>query len=297
MENLMDFYKRFADEDACIDYLEEKQWHGQPVCPHCGSVTIYKCQSRRIFKCSDCTKQFSARIGTIFEESRLPLQKWFLAIWLLTSHKKGVSSIQIAKHLGITQKSAWHMLHRIRYAVNSGSFDKPMDGTVEIDETYVGGKHRGNLRHNENKAMVIGIVEKNKGKGRIKALATKTADATVALPFIRASLKQQAKVQTDESKIYHRVKREWQHDTINHAKGEYVRADVTTNTIEGAWMHLKASLDAIYIGVSPKHLQRYCDEFCYRYSTRDMKDSERFELWFDFIRGKRLMYKTLIQEA
>jgi len=293
----MDFYKRFANEDACIDYLEEKQWHGQPVCPHCGSVTVYKCKSRRIFKCSDCTKQFSARIGTIFEESRLPLQKWFLAIWLLTSHKKGVSSIQIAKHLGITQKSAWHMLHRIRHAVNSGSFDKPMDGTVEIDETYVGGKHRGNLRHNENKAMVIGIVEKNKGKGRIRAMATKTADATVALPFIRASLKQQAKVQTDESKIYHRVKREWQHDTVNHSKGEYVKADVTTNTIEGAWMHLKASLDAIYIGVSPKHLQRYCDEFCYRYSTRDMKDSERFELWFDFIRGKRLMYKKLIGEA
>jgi len=297
MENLMDFYQRFVNEDACIDYLEEKQWHGQPVCPHCGSVTVYRCKSRRIFKCSDCTKQFSARIGTIFEESRLPLQKWFLAIWLLTSHKKGVSSIQIAKHLGVTQKSAWHMLHRIRYAVNSGSFDKPMDGIVEIDETYVGGKHRGNLRHNENKAMVIGIVEKNKNKGRIRAMATKTADATVALPFIRASLKQQAKVQTDESKIYHRVKREWQHDTVNHAKGEYARMGVTTNTIEGAWMHLKASLDVIYIGVSPKHLQRYCDEFCYRYSTRDMKDSERFELWFDFIRGKRLMYKNLTGRA
>lgn len=297
MDNLIGFYNKFANENACIDYLEDMRWHGSPICLHCGSVTIYKCSSRRIFKCKDCTKQFTARIGTIFEESRLPLQKWFLAIWLLTSHKKGVSSIQIAKHLGITQKSAWHMLHRIRYAVNSGSFDKPMDGTVEIDETYVGGKHRGNLRHNENKAMVIGIVEKNKGKGRIRAMATKTADATVALPFIRASLKQQAKVQTDESKIYHRVKREWQHDTVNHAKGEYARADVTTNTIEGAWMHLKASLDAIYIGVSPKHLQRYCDEFCYRYSTREMTDSERFELWFRFINGKRLMYKSLTGNA
>ncbi len=111
------------------------------------------------------------------------------------------------------------MLHRIRYAVNSSTFDKPLEGTVEIDETYIGGKHTGNLHHNDNKAMVIGIVEKNKGKGRIKALATKTADATVALPFLRASLKQQVKVQTDESAIYHRVKREWQHDTINHSKG------------------------------------------------------------------------------
>lgn len=293
MDNLLAFYQRFASEDACIDYLEEKQWHGQPVCPHCGSVTVYRCNSRRIFKCKDCTKQFSARIGTIFEESRLPLQKWFLAIWLLTSHKKGVSSIQIAKHLGITQKSAWHMLHRIRYAVNSGTFDKPMEGTVEIDETYVGGRHVGNRGHNDNKAMVIGIVEKHKGKGRMRTIATKTADATVALPFIRATLKQQAKVQTDESRIYHRVKREWQHDTVNHAKGEYARMGVTTNTIEGAWMHLKASLDAIYIGVSPKHLQRYCDEFCYRYNTRDMQDGERFELWFRFIQGKRLMYKTL----
>jgi transposase-like protein len=294
MDNLIGFYERFATEDACIDWLENMRWHGQPACPHCGSISVYRCKSRRIFKCKDCVKQFTVRIGTIFEESRLPLQKWFLAIWLLTSHKKGVSSIQISKHLGITQKSAWHMLHRIRHAINSGSFDKPLEGTVEIDETYVGGKHRGLKHYNDNKAMIIGIVEKNKGKGRIRAMATKTADATIALPFIHASLKQQAKVQTDESRIYHRVKREWPHQTINHSQGEYARADVTTNTIEGAWMHLKASLDAIYIGVSAKHLQRYCDEYCYRYSTRDMTDSERFELWFRFINHKRLMYQTLI---
>jgi len=293
----MGFYSRFATEDACINYIEDMRWHGQPACPHCGSISVYRCNSRRIFKCKDCTKQFTARIGTIFEESRLPLQNWFLAIWLLTSHKKGVSSIQISKHLGITQKSAWHMLHRIRFAVNGGSFNKPLEGTVEIDETYIGGKHIGSEHHNENKAMVIGIVEKNKGKGRIKAIATKTADATVALPFIRASLKNKAKVQTDESKIYHRVKREWVHETVNHAKGEYAKADVTTNTIEGAWMHLKASLDAIYIGVSTKHLQRYCDEYCYRYSTRDLTDSERFEQWFRFINGKRLMYKVLISKT
>jgi predicted RNA-binding Zn-ribbon protein involved in translation (DUF1610 family) len=286
MDNLIGFYQRFATEDACIDYLEEARWHGSPICPHCGSVSVYRCKSRRIL---NCTKQFTARIGTIFEESRLPLQKWYLAIWLLTSHKKGVSSIQIGKHLGITQKSAWHMLHRIRYAINSGSFDKPLDGTVEIDETYIGGKHRGISGSHDNKAMVIGIVEKNKDKGRIKAIATK--------PFIRASLKQYTRVQTDESRIYHRVNREWQHDTVNHAQGEYARAHVSTNTIEGAWMHLKASLDAIYIGVSPKHLQRYCDEYCYRYSTRYMKDSERFAFWFQFINGKRLTYKSLVNKA
>lgn len=295
MDNLISFYQRFATEDACIDWLEETRWNGEPICPHCGSVTVYRCKSRRIFKCKDCTKQFTVRIGTIFEESRLPLQKWFLAIWLLTSHKKGVSSIQIAKHLGITQKSAWHMLHRIRYAINSGSFDQPLEGTVEVDETYIGGKHRGIKNHHDNKAMVIGIVEKHKGKGRMKAVATKTADATIALPFIRASLKQLTKVQTDESKIYHRVKREWEHETINHSQGEYARQSVSTNTIEGAWMHLKASLDAIYIGVSSKHLQRYCDEYCYRYSTRDLTDSERFTNWFAHINGKRLMYKALIK--
>jgi transposase-like protein len=295
MDNLIGFYQRFATEDACIDWLEVTRWNGEPICPHCGSVTVYRCKSRRIFKCKDCTKQFTVRIGTIFEESRLPLQKWFLAIWLLTSHKKGVSSIQIAKHLGITQKSAWHMLHRIRYAINSGSFDQQLEGTVEVDETYIGGKHRGTKNHHDNKAMVIGIVEKHRGKGRMKAVATKTADATVALPFIRDSLKQLTKVQTDESKIYHRVKREWEHETINHSQGEYARQSVSTNTIEGAWMHLKASLDAIYIGVSSKHLQRYCDEYCYRYSTRDLTDGERFTNWFAHINGKRLMYKTLIK--
>lgn len=294
MDNLIGFYQKFATEDACIDWLEDNRWHGEPVCPHCGSLSVYRCKSRRIFKCKDCTKQFTVRIGTIFEESRLPLQKWFLAIWLLTSHKKGVSSVQISKHLGITQKSAWHMLHRIRCAMASGSFDKPLDGTVEIDETYVGCKHRGLKHAHDNKAMIIGIVEKHKGQGRMKAMATKTADATVALPFIRATVKQQAAIQTDESKIYHRVKREWRHDTINHSRGEYARADVTTNTIEGAWMHLKTSLDAIYIGVSKKHLQRYCDEYTYRYSTRALSDSDRFVDWFSHINGKRLMYKTLI---
>src|ERR1700722_1032392 len=140
--SLINLSERFPDEDTCIDYLVEKRWHGKPICMHCGSYAVYVCKSRRLFKCKDCSKQFTVRIGTIFEESRLPLRKWFLATYLLTSHKKGVSSIQMAKHLQITQKSSWFLLHRIRQAMLETGGDL-FNGVVEVDETYIGGVEKG----------------------------------------------------------------------------------------------------------------------------------------------------------
>lgn len=291
---LKNFYQRFPNEEACIEYLAQMRWPEQRACPHCGSVKTYSFKNgKKLFKCSDCHKQFSVKVGTIFTDSHIPLQTWFLAVYLLTTQKKGISSIRLAEYLEVTQKTAWFMLHRIRYAMNYGTFDKPLDGVLEADETYIGGKTTFDKKH-QNKVAVMGIVEKKKNTGRIVTKVTKIPDATVALPFIRAYAKQHATLHTDESRIYNRVKREYTHEHVNHSKFEYVRGDVTTNTIEGAWGHLKLGLKAIYMGVSTKHLAMYCDEFGFRYNTRDISGGARFEVWFKGINGRHLPYRTLI---
>lgn len=291
---LVNFYKQFPDEQACLDYLEQVRWPGERACPHCGSLKNYKFKSGKLFKCGDCKKQFSTKVGTIFTDSHVPLQKWFLAVFLLTSQKKGISSIRLAEYLEVTQKSAWFMLQRIRYAMNYGTFDKPLHGTYEADETYIGGKSTSEERY-RNKTAVLGIVEKKKDTGRIVLKATKQADATVALPFIRATAKQSAVIHTDESTIYNRLKKEYVHEVVTHKDNEYVRGGISTNTIDGAWNHLKLGLKAIYMGVSPKHLGMYCDEFSFRYNTRDLNSGERFNEWFGGVNGKHLTYQALIK--
>lgn len=293
--NLANFYKQFPDEKACLAYLEKMRWPQGVACPHCGSVKTYKFKDGLLFKCGEkeCRKQFTAKVGTIFTDTHIALQKWFLAIYLLTSRKKGTSSVQLAKDLEITQKSAWFMLQRIRYAMKY-SLDKPLDGTIEADETYIGGKTADSRGRFHNKVAVIGMVEKRKNTGRIVTEVTKHADATVAMPFIRAMAKQNSTIHTDESAIYHRLGREYPHKYVTHKKLEYVRGDVSTNTIDGAWNHLKLGLKAIYMGVSPKHLPKYCMEFDYRYNTRSLKDGERFTQWFEGINGRHLPYKSLV---
>lgn len=266
--NLIQFYKKFSDEKACRDFLQQARWGNTKSCPKCGIVDgkIYKLKDTRLLKCASCRQPFSVRVGSVFEDSAIPLQSWFLAIYLSTSLKKGISSVQLAKYLGITQKSAWNMLHRIRHN-ETGAVGDPLSVIVEVDETYVGGKVKETHGRFSNKVAVIGAVEKKKD-GRIKTTVTKTADATIAPPFIKASVKSKASIQTDESKIYHRVKWDYSHDFVTHKAEEYVRDGVSTNTIDGAWDHLKLGLKAIYMGVSPKHLGKYCDEFAYRYNTR-----------------------------
>jgi transposase-like protein len=292
--NLISFYKQFPDEQACRDFLQNARWGSTTTCPKCGAADtkIYKLKDSRLLKCAACRKPFSVRVGTVFEDSAIPLQSWFLAIYLCTSLKKGISSVQLAKYLGITQKSAWHMLHRIRHNVTDNTVS--LEGVVEVDETYWGGRTNEKNDRFNNKVAVIGAVEKQKHTGRIKTTVTKMADATVALPFMRSAIKHGSTVQTDESIIYYRVKREYKHEAVNHSEKEYVREAVSTNTIEGAWDHLKLGLRAIYMGrVTAKHLARYCDEFSFRYNFRDVSDGERFATWFKFSNGKRLTYRRL----
>ncbi len=262
-------HEQFPNDDVCLDFMFNQQYGNLAACAKCGVVNprYYRVRGRKCYACNDCGYQLSPLANTIFHKSDTSLKKWFYAIFLFGVGKNGVSAKEIERHLGVTYKTAWRMAKQIRLMMQQG--DNPLSGVVEVDETYIGGKHlrQGML---DNKTAVIGMVEKKKGTGQVKAMATKRADATVALPFIRAMAKQGSEIQSDESTIYHRVKREYVHRFINHSKEEYSKNGISTNTIEGFWSQMKRSIDGTYHCVSPKYLQFYVDEFVYRYNHRDV---------------------------
>lgn len=232
----------------------------------------YRVRGRKCYACNDCGYQISPLANTIFHKSETPLTKWFYAIYLFSVGKNGVSAKEIERHLGVTYKTAWRMAKQIRLMMQQGGI-APLSGVVEADETYIGGKSlrrpdRGSIF--DNKSAIVGIVEKQKGIGKVKAFATKSANATNTLPFLRDNILPGSILQTDESRIYSRVKRNFTHEFVNHSKLEYVRSGVHTNTIEGFWGQLKRSLDGTYHCVSPKYLQLYVNEFVYRYNHRNV---------------------------
>ena len=293
--NLFDFYAKFSTEQACRDFLEHSRWANGIICPKCGVIgKSYRFKDGRLFKCGDCRQPFTVRVGTIFEDSMLPLQKWFLAIYLATSLKKGISSIQLAKYLGITQKSAWFVLHRIRKVVEDSGDGNMLGGITEIDESYLGGiqkGHRGRASNTSNKATVFGAVER---KGNIKVIHVPNSRGETLLPAIQHHIKPSATIMSDEYTVYKPLERMgYTHYEINHTL-HFGIGTVHTNSIEGFWSQLKRGINGIYHHVSKKHLQLYCSEYEYRYNTRGMKDGERFENWMGAAQGKRLTHKSLI---
>ncbi|MEK7059514.1 MAG: IS1595 family transposase [Patescibacteria group bacterium] len=261
-------HKEFPNDDVCLDFIFQKRYGHLEFCPKCAAETkFYKLKSRKIYKCKFCGFELYPLANTIFHKSDTPLTKWFFAIYLFSNGKNGTSAKELERHLGVTYKCAWRMAKQIRLMLqeNGGM----LSGTIEADETYVGGKHRREGMY-DNKTAVVGIVEKQKGGGRVKAFATKQADATVTLPFIKANVEAGSTLHTDDSRIYSRVKRDFTHEFVNHSKYEYVKAGVHTNTIEGFWGQLKRSLDGTYHSVSPKYLQLYVNEFVYRYNHRNV---------------------------
>ena len=293
--NIFEFSELFPNEEECIEFLEKERFpDGAIQSPFSGGGSYHIKTRPGVYKCKDTRKQFSIRNGTIFEESRLPLKKWFFAIFILTSFKKGISSVQLAKYVGVTQKTAWFMLHRIRYAIEHGTFNQPLGGTVEIDEHYSGGKKKGGKRGRgaENKTPVIGMVERDGGNIRCEAVSN--CKSNTLTPIIRKNVSMDARVMTDEFAVYNQIQREGYHrEIVNHGRKEYVRGDVHTNTIEGFWSHLKAGIKAIQIHISPKYLTKYCKEYQFRYNNRKLTDLERFEAWFDRC-GGRLTYSDLV---
>jgi len=277
--------QRFPDENACRKLLEEIRFKENFYCPKCGSTgTIYKYKDGR-FKCKDCNEQFSLTKGTIFERSHIPLQKWFLTIYIFCSHKKGISSHQLSRDIGITQSSAWYMLHRIRTGMrNSSVYKEKLDGIIEIDETYVGGKNknkhwdkkskRSQGRSTVDKACVFGMLSRT---GNVIAFPVQHLYHNGIKLLIKAKVKAGAIVNTDEFLIYKGLSKYFQHQVVDHSRYQYCDGEKHTNSIEGFWSMLKRGIIGIYHLVSRKYLKKYCAEFVFRYNTREMSEQGRFE--------------------
>lgn len=298
-KSLKEMMAAYSDEKVCREYMEQMRWNGTPFCPHCNGTKPYKLKDGKTYRCREktCKKDFTVTVGTIFENSKVKLSTWLAAMYLLTSHKKGISSLQLSRHLGITQKTAWFVLHRIRLIMEE---PKPveLDNIVEVDETYVGGKwdnmhskKRSKLReaNQDNKTPVMGLLERD-GKARLTVIGNRTFKDVV-----RENVNKTATIITDSHLSYEGLQQEFAgHQAVNHSQGEYKRDKVYTNTVEGFFSIFKRTVIGTYHQISPKHLQRYCVETAYRYNTRELKDHERFKAAISNVEG-RLKYTQLIK--
>lgn len=310
-KSMMEAARYFADPDVCVDFVAAMRWPNGVVCPHCGSGRNSYLKSRRIWKCMNrnCHKQFSVKTQSIFEDSPLALDKWMLAVWLVVNCKNGISSYEIARHVGVTQKSAWFMLHRIRWALRNSSWEKmggSGGGPIEMDETYIGGKPKNmhadrRLKmkqgiHANPKMAVFGMLDRESRQVRAKVLRKVKRDTLQA--EILNHVEHGSKVYTDGAPFYDSLAaQQYVHETVNHVE-EYVRGQVHTQGIENFWSLLKRTLNGTYVAVEPFHLDRYVDEQVFRYNNRrtpdnPLDDTDRFMLAVSQIAGKRLTYAEL----
>jgi transposase-like protein len=303
----------FADEDKARAFFESKRWPNGAVCPHCKTTDVYKLTAKPgskspvrpgVYKCSDCRKQFTVRVGTIFEDSKLPLRHWLYALHLMTSSKKGVSSHQIARELGITVKSAWFVTHRIREAMKLEPMAGMLKGEIEADETYVGAEmHRYPKRGTPNrgprrgtKKPVVALVERG---GRVHCQPVESTNTKTLREEFFYLADRESTLFTDESRLYTVLGREFKggHHFTKHSNHEYVRRTpngdvlVTTNTVESFFALLKRAHYGIFHQLSKKHLHRYCTEFGFRWNHRGVTDGERMVAAIEGAEGRRLMYR------
>lgn len=304
MTNLTD--PIYADANKAREHLESLHWPNGPVCPHCGSVeNITKLQGKStrpgVYKCNACTKPFTVTVGTVFEDSKIPLNKWLLAFRLMAASKKGMSAHQLGRSLGITYKSAWFMCHRIREAMNGAAGDGPIGGdnkVVEADETYVGGKAKNRaFRAPAPKKAVVALVER---EGHVRSFHVANVTAKQLRPLIVTTIDRSSHLMTDESHVYTRVGKEFNgHSTVNHSANQYVTTGgfKHSNTVENFFSIFKRGVIGTYHHMSEAHLARYCAEFDFRYNTRQIDDSERTDDALVGARGKRLTYRRTGEAA
>lgn len=300
-KSIFDLLKAFPTEQSCIDHLERLSWNGNPVSPFDASSKVYKCAGNK-YKCKNTGKYFNVRTNTIFDNTKIPLQKWFLALYVFSSHKKGISSHQLAKDISVTQKSAWFLLHRLRYAFDHPNFQAAVGNVVEIDEAGIGGqsyyKHANKKTKNEdgatisNKASVLGFRERG---GNVKAMVIPDRNKDTLLPAVYANVKPDSILMTDELVAYQSLKADFEHHSVNHSAKQFVNKMAHTNGIENFWSHLKRGIDGIYHQVSKPHLQSYINEFTLRFNTRDFNTQGRFDLILGAVSNKRLTYNELIK--
>ncbi|MCA3254919.1 MAG: IS1595 family transposase [Burkholderia sp.] len=297
-DTLFQMMAAFPDEQSAIDHFTAIRWKDGAFCPLCGSTKVYHFSDKRTHKCGDCRKRFSIKVGTVFEDSKIELRKWLIAIWLITSHKKGIASTTLAKDLGVTQKTAWFMLHRLRHAARTQSFSKPLDGEVEIDETYVGGKahnrHKGDPKNGPGTSGKTGVIGAISRGGQAVATVIDRPDTQTLDSFAHAVVSPDAAlVATDEHSGYRHLGRTFNHGIVRHSAGEFRKGDAHTNSIEGFWSLLKRQIIGIHHWISPKHLQRYVDEATWRFNLREIAEGERVNSLLASAEG-RLPYKVLI---
>jgi transposase-like protein len=294
-------FAMFPDQETARKYLEGRLWPQGPRCPVCGLGERITERANGFYRCNQCKEDFTVRTGTIFERSHVPLHKWVYAMYLLVTARKGISSMQLAKEIGITQKSAWFVLHRLREAC--GSDLKKLQGIIEIDETFVGGIEANKHEHKKLKAgrgtvgktPVLGMRERG---GRTKAFKLANTEAQTIQDVIVQNAEVGSVLHTDEAGAYRDLGGLFfSHDTVNHSLGEFSRAGVTTNSIESVFAVLKRGLIGVYHHASPKHLGRYVDEFAFRLNEGNVKNHTltRLDAFVDGVAGKRLTYKVLTQ--
>src|SRR6202049_3116557 len=293
-------FEMFPDQETARVYLESRLWPNGVRCPVCGLGERITERKGGFYRCNQCKEDFTVRTGTIFERSHIPLHKWVYAIYLLVTARKGISSMQLAKEIGITQKSAWFVLHRLREACGGNDLSK-LQGIIEIDETFVGGKEANKHERKKLKAgrgtvgktPVLGMRERG---GRTAAMPISSTDAETIQSTIHQHVETGSTLHTDEARAYAGIDG-FDHDTINHSAGEYVRNGVTTNGIESVFAVLKRGIIGVYHHTSPKHLDRYVDEFAFRLNEGNVKNHTmtRLDSFVTGTKGKRLTYKGLIQ--
>lgn len=303
-ETLLEAITYFADADRCLSFLADQRWpNGNVACPQCGSTDVLFLSNQRRWKCraQHPRAQFSIKVGTIFEDSPLPLTKWLPALWMLVNDKNGISSYEVARGLGVTQKTAWFMMHRLRLALERGSLTK-LRGRVEADETFIGGKVKNMHRAHKlrvmgskrggihSKAIVMGMLER--GSGKVRTRVIENTEGPTLKGVLRENLDPSAEIITDSASGYRGLSGEFLHEFVNHMK-EYVRGHVHTNGIENFWSLLKRGIKGTYVNVEPFHLHRYVEEQAFRFNSRKRTDAGRFVEALREIVGRRLTYKGL----
>jgi transposase-like protein len=289
----------FSNPDNCREYLVARRWPDGVICPTCGRADVSFLANQNKWQCKSAHKQrqFSAKAGTIFEDSPLGLDKWLSAVWLIVNAKNGISSYEVHRALGVTQKTGWFMLQRIRLAMQTGSFAKKLSGHVEVDETYIGGKARNMHKGRKDRAKlsptgmvgkvaVMGLLERH---GEVRAHVIPAATRAILQPKVRQHVEAGSSLYSDSHPGYDNMDQEYIRGVINHAE-RYVDGQIHTNGMENFWSLLKRSIKGTYVSVEPFHLFRYLDEQTFRFNSRRGNDSERFERAMQQVSGKRLTF-------
>ncbi|HUZ90054.1 MAG TPA: IS1595 family transposase [Candidatus Acidoferrales bacterium] len=299
-ETLVEAIRHFSDPDVCLDFMVSLRWPDGVKCPTCGDEKVTFMASRRVWQCKGKhpKRQFSVKVGTIFEDSPVGLDKWFATIWLISNAKNGVSSAEIARSIGVTQKTAWFMLDRIRLAMQTGTFEK-LSGHVEVDETYIGGKARfmhpgkrkakGTARGMVGKVAVMGLLERH---GDFQYRIVENTKRRTLHGEISRAVAIGSHIYSDALASYRKLDDEYIHKVIDHAEA-YVDGEVHTNGLENFWSLLKRSIKGTYVSIEPFHLFRYLDEQAFRFNNREMTDRQRFAKVAASVIGKRLTYREL----